>query len=105
MALPARAVLGKQPLRRAFADALPPGLLRQPKRGFALPLDRWFRGELPLLDLLRDTRTGARPHLRNGGLADAIDRHRRGAADLGHPLYLVGAYELHLRSQEAPACA
>ncbi|MBK8098010.1 MAG: hypothetical protein IPK26_12935 [Planctomycetes bacterium] len=95
----------KQPLRRTFAASLPPAVFVQRKRGFALPLDRWFRGELPFLDLLREARTVQRPHLRPGGVAEAIDRHRRGAADLGHALYLLVAWECHLRAvEEARRC-
>ena len=91
-----RAGLGKAALRGAFPD-LPGAVLRLPKRGFALPLDRWFRGELPWLDLLAEPRTRQRPHLRPGGVAAAVDRHRRGAANLGHGLYLLVAAEVHLR--------
>ncbi|MBZ0149932.1 MAG: asparagine synthase C-terminal domain-containing protein, partial [Planctomycetes bacterium] len=92
-----RTALGKRPLRAAFADDLPAEVLRLPKLGFALPLDRWFRGELPWLDLLREPTTFRRPHLRPNGVARAIDLHRAGKADLGHGLYLLVAYELFLR--------
>ena len=37
---------GKQALRLAFADMLPPAVFRQPKRGFGLPLGDWLRGDL-----------------------------------------------------------
>ncbi|MGB3969825.1 MAG: asparagine synthase C-terminal domain-containing protein, partial [Planctomycetota bacterium] len=90
--------LGKQALRSAFAAELPPEVLRLPKTGFALPLDRWFRGDLPWLDLLREPTTCQRPHLRPGGIARAIDLHRRGRVDLGHGLYLLVACELFLRA-------
>lgn len=93
--------LGKRPLRDAFAEQLPKEVLRLPKRGFSLPLDAWFRGDLEALDVLAEARTRGRPHLRRGGVAAAVDRHRRGAADLGHGLYLLYAYELHLREQES----
>jgi asparagine synthase (glutamine-hydrolysing) len=99
----ARAALGKRPLRDAFAAELPPAVLHLPKRGFSLPLDRWFRGELPWLDLLAEPRTQQRPHLRPGGIARAVDLHRRGRVDLGHGLYLLVAVELFLRSQDATA--
>ena len=92
--------LGKRPLRAAFTAELPPEVLRLPKHGFALPLDRWFRGELPWLDLLAEPRTRQRPHLRPGGIAAAVDRHRAGRTDLGHGLYLLVAFELFLRWQE-----
>ena len=93
--------LGKRPLRAAFARDLPASVFRQPKRGFALPLDRWFRGELPWLDLLAEPRARQRPHLRPGGLARAVDRHRAGRSNLGHGIYLLLAFEVWLRAVEA----
>jgi asparagine synthase (glutamine-hydrolysing) len=95
-----RAALGKAPVRAAFANDLPPEVLRLPKHGFALPLDRWFRGNLAWLDLLADTRTQQRPHLRRGGIAAVVDRHRSGRSNLGHGLYLLVACELFLRTLE-----
>lgn len=103
-AIPRAERLGKAPLRSAFASRLPISVLAQRKRGFALPLDRWFRGELGLVDLLRDARTRGREHLDRKGLDRALDRHRRGAANLGHALYLVAAWETWLRSEEG-SCA
>jgi asparagine synthase (glutamine-hydrolysing) len=97
---PTRASLGKKMLRAAFESDLPPAVLALPKTGFALPLDRWFRGDLPWLDLLAEPRTRQRPHLRPGGIAQVVDRHRRGSADLGHGLYLLVAVELFLRDGE-----
>jgi len=94
------AALGKAPLRAAFAADLPPEVLQLPKRGFGLPLDRWFRGELPWLDLLAEPKTQQRPHLRPGGVARAVDLHRRRSTDLGHGLYLLVAVELYLRCIE-----
>jgi hypothetical protein len=93
--------LGKWRLREAFAAELPAEVLRLPKTGFALPLDRWFRGELPWLDLLAEPRTQQRPHLRPGGVERAVDLHRSGRVNLGHGLYLLVAYETFLRVREA----
>ncbi|MEO6593600.1 MAG: asparagine synthase-related protein [Planctomycetota bacterium] len=92
------ASLGKAPIRAAFVNDLPIQVLRLPKHGFSLPLDRWFRGDLPWLDLLAESRTRQRAHLRPGGLANVVDRHRSGRANLGHGLYLLVACELFLRT-------
>ena len=92
-----RTSLGKAPIRQAFANDLPGMVFRLPKRGFSLPLDRWLRGTCALLDLLAEARTQQREHLRPGGVAAVVDRHRRGAANLGHGLYLLAAVELFLR--------
>lgn len=96
-----RADVGKRQLREAFANSLPIQVFRQPKRGFSLPLDRWFRAPTALLDLLAEPRSRQRAHLRPGGLATAIDRHRSGRANLGHSLYLLAAMEFFLRRHDA----
>jgi hypothetical protein len=75
-------------------------VFRQPKRGFSLPLDRWFRGDNALLDLLAEPRTQQREHLAKGAIAAVLDQHRRGRANLGHGLYLLAAVELFLRCQQ-----
>lgn len=102
---PAASLLGKRPLCAEFASALPGAVFRQPKRGLALPLDRWWRLDWRWLDVLREARTLQRPWLRPAGVARAIDRHRRGEANLGHGLYLVLAMELHQRAEEQRSCA
>ena len=43
----------KAVLRAAFADVIPPAVQAAPKRGFGVPLDGWFSGELS--DYVRDT--------------------------------------------------
>jgi asparagine synthase (glutamine-hydrolysing) len=93
-----RMAMGKRHLREAFAGELPELVQNLPKRGFSLPLDAWFRGDLPALDVLAEPQSRERPHLRPGGLIRAIDQHRGDRADLGHALYLLYAYELHLRT-------
>jgi asparagine synthase (glutamine-hydrolysing) len=48
--LPARFMyhkgMGKYILRETFRDMLPPGIIRRPKKGFEVPLLKWFRTEL-----------------------------------------------------------
>ena len=100
-AMPPMQRFGKAPLRSAYAATLPHAVFAQRKRGFSLPLDRWFRGELAMLDLLRDQRTRQRAHVRASGLDRAIDLHRARRADLGRALYLVAAYETWLRTEDA----
>jgi asparagine synthase (glutamine-hydrolysing) len=97
--------LGKRELRAAFAAELPASVRRGSKRGFGLPLDRWFRQPNPLLDVVLDRRSLQRPHVCADGVRAAVDRHRAGRADLGHGLYLLAAMEIHLRCREEAACA
>jgi asparagine synthase (glutamine-hydrolysing) len=59
-------------LKRAYADVLPPDVLRHRKQGFMIPLARWLREDLrPLMDDL----LGAEP-VRARGLfrVEAVER-------------------------------
>lgn len=94
-------ILGKRPLREAFASRLPEGHFDQPKRGFASPVDRAFRGDGLLVDVLRDDRTLAREHIRRDGVRRMLDLHRSGRSTLGHPLFVLASLELALRAFEA----
>ncbi|MFK7741342.1 MAG: asparagine synthase-related protein [Planctomycetota bacterium] len=92
--------LGKRELREAFAHDLPEAVQKLPKFGFALPLDDWFRGDTAALAMLREPQSGARQHLRPGGLERALEVHRQGKANLGHALYLLYALEVFLRQPQ-----
>lgn len=96
-----RAVFGKRPLRARFAAALPRGHFAQTKRGFAVPLDRWWRSDDTLSDLLLDKRTLERGALIAGGVRRMVDAQRKGTLELGHALWLLVADELWQRAREA----
>jgi len=104
LALPERLKLsgreGKQALRRAFADLLPPSVAGRGKSGFGVPLAAWFRGELRELarDLLLDGRTRARGWFRPQAVERLLDEHELGRADHGHRLWTLTMLELWLRS-------
>ena len=91
---------GKQALRRAFAAELPPEIGTRPKKGFGVPLARWFRGELRELaaDLLLDERARRRGQLRPKAVKRLLDEHVGGRADHGHRLWCLLMLELWQRS-------
>lgn len=91
---------GKRILRDTFADLLPPGHDRLPKRGFAIPLGQWFRGPLkPMMtDLLSPSRVRRRG-LFNGQAMDRLLReHDAGHHDHGQKLWALCVLEMHLES-------
>jgi asparagine synthase (glutamine-hydrolysing) len=98
--LKARGRRGKQALRRAFAAELPPTVAGRQKRGFALPLSSWFRGELRGLaaDLLLDERARARGQIRPAAVKRLLDEHVSGRADHGHRLWTLLMLELWQRT-------
>jgi len=77
-------------LRQVAADLLPPSIVDRPKRGFALPVGRWFKG--PLRDALA-------AHLQAGELVSLgvsrevamtlFDEHQAGKMDHTHRLFAL----------------
>ncbi len=89
----------KHLLRRAVAGLLPASVLEKPKRGFAVPLGRWFRG--PLRDYPRDLLLSER--CRQRGIFDpaAVERlladPRRGS-EMNLPVWTLLSFELWCRT-------
>jgi len=90
---------GKHVLRRAVADLLPPRVLARRKKGFGVPVDRWFRGELRemLADVLLSPRAAARPFFRPEEVRRLCDDHLAGRRDRGNQLWALLMLELWAR--------
>jgi asparagine synthase (glutamine-hydrolysing) len=86
-------------LREAFADMLPAAVMSAPKKGFGVPLEAWFRGELR--DLCRDTLLAPSAKLRafvsQPYVKQLIDDHVAGRANHGHRLWTVLTFERWLQ--------
>ncbi len=98
---------GKVALRRAFAPELPERIARRAKKGFGVPLGRWFRGELRELarEALLGSRARERGQLRPAAVERLLTEHERGAADHGHRLWCLLMLELWQRNFLDPAPA
>jgi asparagine synthase (glutamine-hydrolysing) len=96
-----KALLGrrKRILREAYRDRIPSETLSGPKRGFAVPLSAWFRGELreytQELLLSRDSATGA--YLDRDQIASMFQEHLAGDADRSGKLWTLLMLELWQR--------
>ena len=82
---------GKIAIREAFADLLPADVFRQPKRGFAVPLDAWLRG--PLRGTLKESVLD-RAFLNSGlftppAVEALVREHLDGLADHSHRLWAL----------------
>jgi len=96
MRLKLRRLTTKYVLKRALSGVLPHDVLVRPKKGFGVPLGRWFRGALA--PLLRDA--CAPDVVRRAGLfrPDAVERllaeHADGRRDHRKKLYTLLAFQL-----------
>jgi asparagine synthase (glutamine-hydrolysing) len=91
----------KRVLKAAVADLLPPEILRRRKRGFAVPLDRWFREDLaPYVTALVGAQAGrVRRHLVAGEVDALLAEHLTGKRDHGQALWALLTLELFLRRE------
>jgi asparagine synthase (glutamine-hydrolysing) len=99
--LKARRFSLKRVLRAAVADIVPREILRRSKRGFGVPLDRWFREDLRGYV---DSTLGARDarvkhHLVGAALDRLIAEHSARARDHGEALWTLLALEVFLRRE------
>jgi len=91
---------GKFLLKKAMEPHLPQDVLYRPKMGFAVPLERWFRG--PLKQRVRDAVLGER--LASTGwfnrpyLEHLVSAHQAGTRDYSSPLWTLLMFEAFLRN-------
>jgi asparagine synthase (glutamine-hydrolysing) len=85
-------------LKKAMEGILPREILHRPKRGFAIPLTRWFRGRLKsfVRDLLLSRRSLERGLFRKSYIEGLIDMNQRGRA-LDLQLWTLITFELWCR--------
>jgi asparagine synthase (glutamine-hydrolysing) len=95
---------GKFLLKKAMEPMLPADVLYRPKMGFAVPLERWFRG--PLKQRVRDAvlgeRLAATGLFNRGYLEHLVDAHQRGTRDYSSPLWSLLMFEAFLRNVVDP---
>ena len=99
VSLKLRGTVGKYVLRRVAARLLPPEVLTKPKQGFAIPKDRWFRGELRSFaeDVLLDRRSLWRGYLRKDTLTRMLHHHATGRRDYSTWIWCLIVLELWSR--------
>jgi asparagine synthase (glutamine-hydrolysing) len=99
--LKARGLSLKRVLRAAAEDLLPAEIMSRPKRGFGVPLDRWFREDLRAY--LGATLGAADARVKEHLVPDALDRllaeHDSGARNHGHAIWTLLTLEVFLRRE------
>jgi len=98
-----RGTQGKVVLKRALEPHVDDDILYRPKRGFSMPLTRWFRG--PLAE--RMTALTTSPWLAESGLFNThairqmVEGHRSGRSDHSVGLWLLLMFEAFLKANDA----
>ncbi len=88
----------KRILADAFADLIPPGVAKRPKRGFGVPVASWLRGAwLPVLkERLLEGRALKEGFIERAGAEALIEEHVSMKADRSYPLFSLLVLELFL---------
>jgi asparagine synthase (glutamine-hydrolysing) len=91
----------KRALKVAVKDLLPAEILGRRKRGFGVPLDRWFRSDLrPFVEgTLGAPDARVRGHLDSSAIDRLVREHQQGVANHGHALWTLLTLELFLRRE------
>ncbi|NUN13325.1 MAG: asparagine synthase (glutamine-hydrolyzing) [Myxococcales bacterium] len=84
----------KMLLRQALKQKVPRNVLWGKKRGFNVPLSRWFRGPLKdwLIAELGDDRVSSSPLLCSGAIMRLVREHLDGRADHGYALFGISLF-------------
>jgi asparagine synthase (glutamine-hydrolysing) len=98
----------KRILQQAFPELLPSRVMRRPKMGFGVPLERWFRHELAdyARQVLLDPRALARGYFRPEVVRRMLDDHQSGTFDHSYRLWGLLFFELWQKRwlDDQPAC-
>lgn len=89
----------KHIFRRAMRDVLPADVLRQPKAGFAAPVDYWLAHDLREMvdDLLSDTNIQKRRLFKPSAVRRLVDEQRSGAEDWSMQIWQLLTLEHWMR--------
>jgi asparagine synthase (glutamine-hydrolysing) len=92
----------KRVLKKTMAPRLPAEVLHRPKRGFGVPLDRWFRADLRpyLWGTLGSPTARVRAHVQPAAVDALLAEHDAGAANHGHTLWTLLTLERFLQKEK-----
>jgi asparagine synthase (glutamine-hydrolysing) len=96
-----RGVRLKRVLKAAIDDLVPEEILNRPKRGFGVPLDRWFREDLRayVAGTLGAPDSRVKAHLDAGAVDRILAEHDSRARNHGHALWTLLTLEVFLRRE------
>lgn len=91
-----RKLTTKYILKEALGGLVPEKIIRRKKRGFGVPIGRWFRNDLKeyVRDILICPQALRRGFFREETLKMLIDEHQSGRRDNGHKLWSLITFEI-----------
>jgi asparagine synthase (glutamine-hydrolysing) len=98
----------KHIFRKAMQNMLPAEVLRQPKAGFAAPVDYWLTNELKEMtdDLLAESQVTRRGLFRADSVQRLVQEHRAGNRDWSMQIWQFMTLELWMQNfLDRPSCA
>jgi asparagine synthase (glutamine-hydrolysing) len=96
MDLKLKGLTTKYLLKKVAAKYLPARIVNRKKKGFAMPIARWFRRELkgPLTDYLSPTRLAAQGYFNPAYVEGLVREHLEGKANHYKKLWTLLVFEL-----------
>jgi asparagine synthase (glutamine-hydrolysing) len=90
----------KHIFRQAMRDVLPVEVLKQPKAGFAAPIDYWLSHDLKEMvdDLLSESQVRQRGLFRHEAVSAYVNEHRRGKHDWSMQIWQFLTLELWMQT-------
>lgn len=90
---------GKYLMRKTLSKYIPDELINRPKKGFSIPIAKWFRDDLKelALDMLGSQDFKQRGYFNQSGVDKLMDDHIKGYSDHSESLWLLLNYELWYR--------
>ena len=94
-----RGSMSKFILKEAFADFLPQVILKRKKKGFGVPVSRWFRNELRdyTYEILLDSRTLNRGYFKREGIERLLSDHNSLRYDHSAKIWALLVLEMWFR--------
>ena len=91
----------KRVLKAAVTDLIPDEIINRPKRGFGVPLDRWFREDLRsyVASTLGADDSRVKAHLEPAAVDRILSEHDSGGRNYGHTLWTLLTLEVFLRRE------
>jgi asparagine synthase (glutamine-hydrolysing) len=99
--LKARGLSLKRVLKAAVSELVPSEILNRPKKGFGVPLDRWFREDLRsyVAGTLGAPDARVKDHLESVAVDRLLAEHASRAKNHGHALWTLLTLEVFLRRE------